>query len=135
MNSNLVDLASEAVVKDVNSLEDLENLEIPKTLFRAVFNKFQDAEWVASHRKYLIRVRKMENLVLKWMDGNNKESAGKRCEPKPGNFLARNATYKSRSLRKYFVSRSSGQRTAKLSKLMKSKRAIKRLKGKQKEKL
>eukprot|EP00092_Neocalanus_flemingeri_P063415 GFUD01076734.1.p1 GENE.GFUD01076734.1~~GFUD01076734.1.p1 ORF type:complete len:320 (-),score=84.29 GFUD01076734.1:35-994(-) len=42
------DLAAEAAVKDIMIEEDIDELDIPETLFEVVRDKFCDAEWVRS---------------------------------------------------------------------------------------
>ena len=49
VNRNLLDFAAEAVAQQMNVEEDIDNLEIPLTLFDAVDNKFKDVEWVRSY--------------------------------------------------------------------------------------
>jgi len=48
VNNSLLDLASEAAVKHIMIEEDIDDLDIPETLFEAVKEKFRDAEWVRS---------------------------------------------------------------------------------------
>ena len=46
--NNLLDLAAEAAVQDIMIEEEIEELDIPETLFEVVREKFRDAEWVRS---------------------------------------------------------------------------------------
>ena len=48
-NKNLVDLAAEAVVRNIVIEEEIVELPIPETLFPIVRNKFCDIEWVRSY--------------------------------------------------------------------------------------
>merc|ERR1711892_308927 len=48
INDNLIDLAAESVVKNLMIKEEIEELDIPETLFVVVREKFHDAEWVRS---------------------------------------------------------------------------------------
>eukprot|EP00092_Neocalanus_flemingeri_P007200 GFUD01007778.1.p1 GENE.GFUD01007778.1~~GFUD01007778.1.p1 ORF type:complete len:356 (-),score=97.92 GFUD01007778.1:35-1102(-) len=48
VNNSLLDLAAEAAVKDIMIEEDIDELDIPETLFEVVRDKFCDAEWVRS---------------------------------------------------------------------------------------
>ena len=49
VNKNLVDLAAEATVQRFHIEEDIEDLDIPGTLYKVVREKFRDIEWVRSY--------------------------------------------------------------------------------------
>ena len=49
VNRNLLDFAAEAVAQQMNNEDDIDNLEIPLTLFDVVYDKFKDVEWVRSY--------------------------------------------------------------------------------------
>jgi len=49
VNRNLLELAAEAAVRAVERDEEIENLDIPSTLFGVVRDKFRDAEWVRNY--------------------------------------------------------------------------------------
>ena len=59
VNKSLVDLTSEAMVKQVESFEDLDSLEIPQTLLGGVVDRYKDAQWVEGHRDFVEEERKM----------------------------------------------------------------------------
>ena len=48
VNNSLLDLAAEAAVQDFMIEEEIEELDIPETLFEVVRDKFRDVEWVRS---------------------------------------------------------------------------------------
>ena len=48
VNNSLLDLAAEAAVHDIMIEEEIEELDIPETLFEVVREKFRDVEWVRS---------------------------------------------------------------------------------------
>ena len=49
VNNNLVDLAAEAVVEKFVIEEEIEDLNIPETLYNVVREKFRDIEWTRSY--------------------------------------------------------------------------------------
>ena len=49
VNSNLVDLAAEALVRSIILEEDIDQLNIPTSLLPPVRAKFQDIEWIRSY--------------------------------------------------------------------------------------
>ena len=49
VNKNLVDLAAEAVAQKFVIEEEIEDLDIPETLYNVVREKFRDTEWVRSY--------------------------------------------------------------------------------------
>ena len=49
VNKNLVDFAAEAAVQKFHIEEDIEDLDIPETLYNVIREKFRDIEWVRSY--------------------------------------------------------------------------------------
>jgi len=49
VNRNLVDLSAEALVKNILTEEEIDDLNIPETLFNVVKGKFRDIEWTRSY--------------------------------------------------------------------------------------
>jgi len=52
VNKCLVDIAAEKVASTLIDADDVEDLEIPITLFEKVYDKFKDVEWVRSYWNY-----------------------------------------------------------------------------------
>jgi len=53
INDNLVDMAAEIVSKTVRNLEDLEKLEVPRTLMVPLKVKFKDMDWIRRREKVM----------------------------------------------------------------------------------
>lgn len=64
INKNLVDLAAEAVVKNILIEEEIEELDIPEILYESVRQKFRDAEWIRSFWSAKLEVEEEESNIL-----------------------------------------------------------------------
>ena len=76
VNGCLVDLAAEAVAKELEHMGCIKELEIPRTLMDDVYVKFKDWEWIRQHWEF---IEQDEPLLLESTWDHEEESVDETC--------------------------------------------------------